>query len=1319
MRPLPWLVPIYLCIFLFGSSVRHAATAAVTSINCSISQNEYSALQSLFDATEGSNWNWRLYAEFGMPWNFTAANSSSVENLYGPCVDCWQGLTCAQNPSDDSLCSVEIVALGDYGLRGFLPSELGYLSGLDKLDLSYNCLYGTIPMELGMLTGLQYLYLRANDLTGSISVGITALISLVWIDLRNTKLTGSVPAEIGSLTAMQYLYLSQNHFSGNISVGITVLFHLIELHLGLNDLTGSVPSELGLLTLLRYLDVSTNKLTGSVPNEVGNLRTLYYLGMSGNSLTGSLPCEIGLLTALQYLYLFRNLFTGNISVEITAISGLVQLYLGINDLTGSVPCEIGLLTSLRYLDLSSNQLIGSIPDEVGSMTALHFLDMSGNSLTGSIPREIKMLSRLEHLVMSDNRLTGTIAPFMLRIINFEAASNILKGPLPTITLSSCEYLCLANNKLTGSVASFNSLAFPNLSTLLIADNGFSKQLPAEIFSLPALETLDASGNCFSGKLAFPVFTTASILALNELSSGSSCRIKFLPRSLLNKNPGYYPHRYMTGTIPSNIWLQSGLLSLYLAGNGFSGPIIPDNSFSFPPRLVNLSLALNFLTGTVPTILQGHKKFELVDLSNNRLTGTIESSFISRTDRVPTLAVNRFSGKLSFSLNSETFAKDVLKGNMFAFKDPIVSEFTQYDGSKTLNFSLVISVAMLLWSMFVIIESTRPVTRFTKFHEWSCEESENRKHFYKAFSFILFHCLISVILMFTITCSLKYGALRGSYSTHTYQYYWTWSAAFVHGVLPVVLFCSVLVVVTTLGGVSLLRRSADPTRPEVNNNRSVVDFLLLGVFHRANSAVSSILRRSSSLWGGSAGSTSPTQILEMRGTFVTFSHALMWVAADIAIWAAINYVYLDAFVAGHPRLTMIQVLVSFLTWLWNIFFPIAALYSLGWEDKRRAILFRYCVSLLNIIVLPLLMTSLRSSLCFLQLFEQNQGLPICISVNSSVIVDQSHNVTDRRDVCDDQASADASAATPPFIYSYQCSSALIVNYVPIYFYQLFISVSVSVFKLVVVPLCLVRLRSKENFWLQKQVRNLIPTVLYTDALQKLTETEIVSFKLRGYEWVKAFLPVEAITVQLVVTTGLFLTFGLAYPWLGFVIMLSLLSDLCSWMIVVGRFRSLLPADDYLSHRRTALVDDIVKYHMKTFRFGMVEFTVIVTVCFLFWSLLCYDMVTDVFPVSEWRKGVAAVVIIGLCCPSIVVTLVIVARNNGLSHPFDDFFAEQAYSVASRAASVESRNSRTHLMNVALLAGTLDLSSSVSVGQRSYRSHTVGTSLRYSYGEQEGL
>ena len=112
------------------------------------------------------------------------------------------------------------IYLGSSGLTGEIPPEIGNLTNLLWLDLSFNQLTGQIPPEIGNLTNLIRLYLYSN------------------------QLTEEIPSEIGNLTNLQVLEISDNQLTGEIPSEIGNLINLTELGLVNNQITGVIPPEI-------------------------------------------------------------------------------------------------------------------------------------------------------------------------------------------------------------------------------------------------------------------------------------------------------------------------------------------------------------------------------------------------------------------------------------------------------------------------------------------------------------------------------------------------------------------------------------------------------------------------------------------------------------------------------------------------------------------------------------------------------------------------------------------------------------------------------------------------------------------------------------------------------------------------------------------------------------------------------------------------------------------------------------------------------------------------------------------------------------------
>ena len=174
----------------------------------------------------------------------------------------WQGVT------NDAAGRVDRLYLAGNRLNGEIPVELGQLSNMKLLAMSFNQLTGEIPPELGALTKIETLFLRSNSLTGDI------------------------PPELGSMTSLEKLYLGSNRLTGEIPSELGDLENLQLLELRNNQLTGHIPPELGELGNLEILSLHANGLTGEIPDELENIPGLRSLSLAGNELTGCIPAGL-------------------------------------------------------------------------------------------------------------------------------------------------------------------------------------------------------------------------------------------------------------------------------------------------------------------------------------------------------------------------------------------------------------------------------------------------------------------------------------------------------------------------------------------------------------------------------------------------------------------------------------------------------------------------------------------------------------------------------------------------------------------------------------------------------------------------------------------------------------------------------------------------------------------------------------------------------------------------------------------------------------------------------------------------------------------
>eukprot|EP00978_Attheya_sp_CCMP212_P013316 scaffold33442_cov64-Attheya_sp.AAC.1 len=86
------------------------------------SSSEREALLALYNATDGDNWNIPVFLG-GIAWVTTTPSD--------PCVAMWAGVTC---DTDNKITELDLGSGVSFGLNGALPSDIGLLTNLERLD---------------------------------------------------------------------------------------------------------------------------------------------------------------------------------------------------------------------------------------------------------------------------------------------------------------------------------------------------------------------------------------------------------------------------------------------------------------------------------------------------------------------------------------------------------------------------------------------------------------------------------------------------------------------------------------------------------------------------------------------------------------------------------------------------------------------------------------------------------------------------------------------------------------------------------------------------------------------------------------------------------------------------------------------------------------------------------------------------------------------------------------------------------------------------------------------------------------------------------
>lgn len=404
------------------------------------------ALQALYKATDGKNWN-----------NNTGWKNESSD----PCTDGWFGVYCVNGyvtylglvinglygklPSDiGKLSKLNTLYLYSNDLTGEIPSELWGMKALQTLDMNTNQFSGELPTEID-LPNLEVLYLYANQLSGQLpSTWHTP--KLTNLSLAQNTFMGPLPNALGELSALEEIVLSRNNLTGEYPASMGQLSNLSMLWLFDNFLKGPFPNSWSELTNLE--NVEMQQMTGPFPDFIGtSWRKLQLLIIPRGELVGEIPSSICNLHDLQILWLFQNNLTGSIPSCITTMKELTDLELSANQLTGEIPLDIGNLRNLDRLYLGQNYLSGSLPSSLGDLVNAETIEVCQNALTGEVPSSLAALKgSLSDLGFCYNKLStfgSGLEDFLKYIADYgcELYGNPWECPVPSYIPKGCGCTC--------------------------------------------------------------------------------------------------------------------------------------------------------------------------------------------------------------------------------------------------------------------------------------------------------------------------------------------------------------------------------------------------------------------------------------------------------------------------------------------------------------------------------------------------------------------------------------------------------------------------------------------------------------------------------------------------------------------------------------------------------------------------------------------------------------------------------------------------------------------------------------------------------------
>ncbi|CAJ2673203.1 unnamed protein product [Trifolium pratense] len=372
-------------------------------------------------------------------------------------------------------------------------------------------------------------------------------------------------------------------------------------------------------------------------NSYNSSQLVTSIMLPSSSLTGTLPPYLNsTLTYLTHIDLHNNSLNGPLPY-FSNLSMLKTVSLGHNNFSTIPENCFDTILSLRTLNLSNNLNLSNwvFPmDDLRSSDFLDTLDLEATNMMGPLhPETFIWFEYLLTFFISHNKIYGNLpqSPENSRVRYLQLNNNRFEGTISVIsTMSNLSQAWLHNNKFAGRIPNMSNCA--NLSDLQLQSNHLIGLIPPSLLALSSLNIISLDNNVLHGPI--PVFHKG---VKATLEPNNFCRSDVGPcdpqvmivLEIFEAFDPYPPlsikgNNACTEREQSYYFLIScergKIVSFKIFDFGIEGTISP--AFSNLTSLVNLTLAGNSLTGSIPVNLTTLPQLQLLDVSNNNLSGLI-------------------------------------------------------------------------------------------------------------------------------------------------------------------------------------------------------------------------------------------------------------------------------------------------------------------------------------------------------------------------------------------------------------------------------------------------------------------------------------------------------------------------------------------------------------------------------------------------------------------------------------------------------------------------------------------------------------------------
>ena len=536
-------------------------------------------------------------------------------------TDCcsWDGIKCHEHT--DHVIHIDLSSSQLYGTMDANSSlfRLAHLRVLDLSDNDFN--YSQIPSKIGKLSQLKFLNLSLSLFSGEIPPQVSQLSKLLSLDLGYRTI---VSPEGNEVNLLQLKLSSLRSIIQNSTKLETLRFNFVTI-------SSTLPDTLTNLTSLKQLSFYNSNLYGEFPVGVFHLPNLELLNLRYNpNLRGRLPEFQS--SSLTKILLDQTGFYGTLPVSIGKLNSLVVLSIPNCHFFGYIPSSLDNLTQITGISLDNNRFRGDPSVSLVNLTKLSVLDIGRNEFTIETISWIGKLSSLIVLDISTVNIGSDIpSPFanLTQLKYFDAVNSNIKGEIPSwiMNLTNLIALNLHSNFLHGKIDLDTFLMLKKLVYLNLSFNKLSLYIRNSYSNMTEsrIQVLQLASCNF---VEIPTFIRD--LDVLEFLMLSNNNITLLPNWLWKK-PSLQSldvsHNSLVGKISPSICNLKSLEFLDLSFNKLRGSI-PSCLGKFSQSLENLDLNGNKFSGLIPQTYMIENSFQQIDLSNNKLQGQLPRALVN-------------------------------------------------------------------------------------------------------------------------------------------------------------------------------------------------------------------------------------------------------------------------------------------------------------------------------------------------------------------------------------------------------------------------------------------------------------------------------------------------------------------------------------------------------------------------------------------------------------------------------------------------------------------------------------------------------------------